>query len=746
MRVRELSPLACKDESQDVNQESALIPCHLSFRRRPLLGCSSKRRFSETEKARARLRSVDPVVTFSLSLASFLSYHHHNLNEIAAVAMSASNLLPAGLPSSWQEVTVLIEQLQLQLQLFVLQTDLYLFQLFPALRSGAIRSPTSLILTGLVIFAVSRIGSTISAHVAEQGVSITIAAPPQAQPGWTGAILEKPQIRDAAKLGKIVCYDPATAYLIGEVDADTPATIAAKIARAKAAQASWGRSKFALRRKALRTMQKWVVRDAETIARVAARDTGKTAVDAAFGELLTTCSKLSWTISNGEKVLRKETRANNLLLMHKVCEVHHVPMGVVAACVSWNYSAHNVMGPIIAAVFSGNAIVVKASELVAWSAHYFVDAIRECLRVSGCDPELVQLVTCFPEAAEVLTQSPEIAHITFIGSEPVGRLVAMAATKELTPVTLELGGKDPAILLKDADLKYFGSTFMRSCFQGAGQNCIGIERFIVDAAIADKLVSLVEPRIRALQLGSFMDDAPFGRSSSSGKRAKGAADEARVDMGAMITDARFGRLEELIADAVSQGAKLVVGGRRFSHPKWKHGHYFSPTLLTDVTPAMVIANEELFAPIFLIMPFATGQLDAALTIANATRYGLGSSIFGANLEQCTYVADRLQAGMVNINDFGVSYLNQGLPFGGVKKSGYGRFAGPEGLLGLTSPKAVTRDRFFSWVRTGIPPRLDYPLAQPAKSWAFVNGLVRFAYADGLVARARGILDLILNGA
>ncbi|KAI3485034.1 hypothetical protein L1887_51707 [Cichorium endivia] len=251
-------------------------------------------------------------------------------------------------------------------------------------------------------------GSYLSAYIAEQGVSVSIRAPPQAHPGWSSTVLEKPHIRDAAKPGKIICYDPATAYLIGEVDADTREDDRAKIARAKQAQVAWASSSFAVRRKLMRTMQRWVVRDAETITRVAARDTGKTAIDAAFGELLTTCSKLAWTIGNGERVLQTETRPNNLLLMHKVCEVRHEPMGVVGACVSWNYSAHNVLGPIIASLFAGNAIVVKASELVAWSAHYFVDAVRECLRASGCDPELVQLVTCFPEEAEALTQSADM--------------------------------------------------------------------------------------------------------------------------------------------------------------------------------------------------------------------------------------------------------------------------------------------------------------------------------------------------
>ncbi|KAI3485036.1 hypothetical protein L1887_51709 [Cichorium endivia] len=165
---------------------------------------------------------------------------------------------------------------------------------------------------------------------------------------------------------------------------------------------------------------------------------------------------------------------------------------------------------------------------------------------------------------------------------------------------------------------------------------------------------------------------------------------------------------------------------------------------------MAIANEELFAPVFVVMPFKSGDLDAAIGIANSTRYALGSSVFSATRAHCDYIAARIHAGMVNINDFGVSYLNQGLPFGGVKKSGYGRFAGPEGLLALTQPKAVTRDRLFSLLKTGIPPPLDYPMHKPARSWGFVNALVGFAYAPSIPARAKAILDphpqlcLILN--
>ncbi|KDN41159.1 ALDH-like protein [Tilletiaria anomala UBC 951] len=591
----------------------------------------------------------------------------------------------------------------------------------------------------------------------ERANPIRLECPLAAWPGYSGPILEELSIEAKDKPGMIQCYDPATGYHLGDVLADTAETINVKIECAEAAQKKWKKSSWAKRRQLMNSIQKWIISDCETIARVAARDTGKTAVDAAFGELLTTCAKTAWISKNGEKVLTPETRPNNLLLAHKTCKVFHEPYGVVCACVSWNYPAHNVLGPILSSLFAGNAIVIKSSELVAWSSSWFILGIRACLASCNIDQNLVQLVTCFPEHAEALTQHPKIAHITFIGSETVGRKVAQAATNELTPVTLELGGKDPAIILKDANLKYFNSTFMRACFQAVGQNCIGIERFVVSDAIVDKFIAIIEPRIKALRCGSFLDDTPFARGfvgeppqsdigrevSKKGSNTVKEGTDQQVDCGAMISDARFGHLEALIEDAVKQGAKLLVGGKRWQHPKWTKGHYFQPTLITNVTPDMMIAQEELFAPIFLVLPFKGEDWKQAVAIANSTRYGLGSSVFGGNRGICEKVADGLDAGMVNINDFAVSYLNQGLPFGGVKKSGYGRFAGPEGLLGVTTPKVITRDTFFSIIRTGIPRPLDYPFNNAITSWNFVCGLLKFAYGESDES-FKGLGQLIWN--
>ena len=172
------------------------------------------------------------------------------------------------------------------------------------------------------------------------------------------------------------------------------------------------------------------------------------------------------------------------------------------------------------------------------------------------------------------------------------------------------------------------------------------------------------------------------------------------------------------------------------------GHYFSPTLLVDVTPSMSIAREELFAPICILM--RAPSLSAAISIANSTPYALGSSVFGsdkADLERCV---NELQAGMVAVNDFAVYYVVQ-LPFGGVKGSGYGRFAGEEVMIAICNTKSVCRDRWPRLVRTRIPAALDYPIKNGRRAWAFAKGVVEVGYVEGLGRWVRAVIEVVKNG-
>ena len=383
------------------------------------------------------------------------------------------------------------------------------------------------------------------------------------------------------------------------------------------------------------------------------------------------------------------------------------------------------MGPLISALFTGSAIVVKASESTAWSTQYFASIARSALASCGHSPNLVQPLLCWPQAAGHLTSHPDISHITFIGSRPIAHHVAASAAKSLTPVCIELGGKDPAIILDDVkNLHQLASILMRGTFQSAGQNCIGIERIICLPKIYQGLIFILEERIEELRTGSSLDDPD------------------NVDVGAMISDSRFQQLEDLITDAVRQGARCLVGGKRYTHPKYSKGHYFQPTLLVDVTPSMRIANEELFAPICVLMPVTS--VAHAIEIANSTLYALGASVFGTNASALQRVTNEVKAGMVSVNDFAVYYAVS-LPFGGVKDSGYGRFGGAEGLRNICNTKAVCCDRLPGWIGTSIPPALDYPIIGARKAWDVCRGVVELGYGIGLSMRAEGLWRIISNG-
>lgn len=214
-------------------------------------------------------------------------------------------------------------------------------------------------------------------------------------------------------------------------------------------------------------------------------------------------------------------------------------------------------------------------------------------------------------------------------------------------------------------------------------------------------------------------------------------------MGSMISSASFTRLETLISSAVSQGAVLHCGGRRFSHPKYPNGAYFTPTLLSNITPNMAIAQTELFAPILLLMRADT--VDEAISIANSTSYALGASVFGdPSLPSTQKCIHRVRAGMVSVNDFGVYYAC-GMPFGGAKGSGYGRFSGEEGLRSLCNIKSICEDwSVVEWlgVRTRIPDLLQYPITDGGRGWEVCKGIIETGYAVGVQGRFLGIRRLL----
>lgn len=581
------------------------------------------------------------------------------------------------------------------------------------------------ILASLVVIALTAF-VTITQRKKQKGSVFTLDPPSQSKPHWKGKRIENRSVRIPGEPEYIQCYCPATGQFLGKFLTDSEKDINNKVGAAKKAQKAYRSTTFDQRRQVLLTIKNFICENQEKIVRVACRDSGKTVIDASMGEVLVTLEKIAWIIQNGEKALSTSVRPgpSNILMRYKKAEVRYEPLGTVAAMVSWNYPFHNLMGPIVAALFTGNACIVKCSEQVLWSSQWFIQIAQLALKSCGLDSNLVQLVCTFPEMADTFTSHPEIDHITFIGSQPVAKKVCRAASDSLTPLVVELGGKDAVVVCDDyADLQSLSSILMRGTFQSSGQNCIGIERVIAVGEAYTKLVDILALRVPQLRLGSGIDQLED------------------VDMGAMISDGRFGQIESLIEQAVTQGARLICGGHRFIHPNYPHGHFFEPTLLVDVTPDMGIAQNEIFGPVLLMMK-AQNESDA-IDIINSTEFALGASVFSGNFHRANRLTDSIFSGNVAINDFATFYLCQ-LPFGGAKQSGYGKFGGEEGLRGLCLEKSVCYDK-LSFIKTSIPKSLDYPIQNGKRGWAFVESLNMAGYGEGLWQRAKAVIGLARNG-
>jgi acyl-CoA reductase-like NAD-dependent aldehyde dehydrogenase len=531
----------------------------------------------------------------------------------------------------------------------------------------------------------------------------------------------------------IDCECPADGRRLGHHIPSKPADIDEAIKHATTAQHAWSPT-FSQRRRLLKTLLRYILDHQESIVAACCLDSGKTKIDACFGEILVTAEKLQWTIKHGERALAPSRRSTNLLMCYKKNTVVYEPLGVVAACVSWNYPFHNFISPVISALFAGNAIIVKPSEQTCWSSAYFTDIVRGALTACGHSPELVQNVVCWPDVGDHLTSHPGISHITFIGSREVAHKVCASAAKVLTPVTVELGGKDPAIVLDDTlgNLDEVAAILMRGVFQSAGQNCIGIERVIALPKVHDRLVDIVLPTIHHMRLGSVLLHDQ-NRSPPT------------LDMGSMISSRSFTKLESLISSAVAQGATLHTGGHVSPHNSYPNGHYFLPTLLSNVKPSMLIAQTELFGPVFLLM--CADSVDDAIRIANSTSYGLGASVFGHSQRDVQKCVRGINAGMVSVNDFG-SYYACSMPFGGVKGSGYGRFGGEEGLRALCNVKSICEDAAWArWMgmRTRIPALLQYPIPDGRAAWEMCMGIVELGYGIGLKEKVKGLWRLVKAG-
>lgn len=515
---------------------------------------------------------------------------------------------------------------------------------------------------------------------------------------------------------RVKCYEPATMKYLGFFPALKPDEVKERVKHARKAQEVWSKSSFKQRRQFLRILLKYIIEHQQLICEISSRDTGKTMVDASLGEIMTTCEKITWLLSEGERWLRPEYRSSGRSMLHKRSKVEFYPLGVIGAIVSWNYPFHNIFNPMLAAVFSGNGIVIKISENASWSGCFYMRIIQAALASVGAPENLVDVITGFAETGEALVSS--VDKVIFVGSPGVGRMIMRNASEMLTPVTLELGGKDAFIVCEDVDLSHVAQIAVRAAFQSSGQNCAGAERFYVHQDIHSSFVAEIVKIVKSISAGPPL--------------------AGKYDMGAICMQEHSERLQSLVNDAVDKGAEIVCRGSVGNIGAGAVDQYFPPTVLVNVNHTMKLLQEEVFGPIMPIMKFSSDE--EAVKLANDSRYGLGCAVFSGSQRRARRIASQLHCGVAAINDFASNYMCQSLPFGGVKESGFGRFAGIEGLRACCLMKSVVEDRWWPYIKTKIPKPIQYPVAE--NGFEFQESLVETLYSLNIWDRLRALVNVL----
>ncbi|KAL8153672.1 hypothetical protein V2J09_011432 [Rumex salicifolius] len=510
--------------------------------------------------------------------------------------------------------------------------------------------------------------------------------------------------------------DALCASLISFEDLWDGLPVKERVAQARKAQKIWANSSFKQRRQFLRILLKYIIEHQDLICEISSRDTGKTMVDASLGEIMTTCEKLTWLLSEGERWLKPEYRSCGRSMLHKSSKVEFHPLGVVGAIVSWNYPFHNIFNPMLAAVFAGNGVVIKVSEHASWSGCFYFRIIQAALAAVGAPENLVDVITGFAETGEALVSS--VDKIIFVGSPGVGKMIMKKASETLIPVTLELGGKDAFIVCEDVDVAHVAQIAVRGVLQSSGQNCAGAERFYVHRDIYNSFVSQVVKIVKSVRAGPPL--------------------AGRYDMGAICMQDHSERLHNLVNDALDKGAEIVGRGSFGNLGTDAVDQFFPPTIIVNVNHSMQLMQEEVFGPIMPIMKFDTDE--EAIRLANDSKYGLGCAVFSGRQSRARKIASQIQCGVVAVNDFASNYMCQSLPFGGVKDSGFGRFAGVEGLRACCLVKSVVEDRWWPYIKTVIPKPIRYPVS--ANAFEFQQSLVEALYGLNIWDRLRALIEVV----
>ncbi len=461
---------------------------------------------------------------------------------------------------------------------------------------------------------------------------------------------------------KIASMNPATGEVLRQFDCAGKSEVEAAVARARLAQPAWAQLGVRRRIEVLRKFQESLHAKKSEIAVAITREAGKPIAEALVTEVLVVLDAARFLIDNAWSLLRDEPVPHgNLATKLKRGYLVREPHGVIGIISPWNYPFSIPATETLAALVAGNAVVLKPSELTPLVAL----ELAELLHDAGVPQDVFQVVIGDGTAGAALLHSP-IDKLVFTGSVSTGKRIAALAAERLLPVVLELGGKDPMLVLDDANVDVASSAAVWGAFVNAGQACLSVERCYVHRSLYERFLTACAEKTKKLHVGNGVD--------------------AQSDAGPMIHERQLRIVESHVDDAKSHGARVLAGGARLAE---LGPNFYAPTVLADVTHDMRIMREETFGPILPIMPFDTE--DEAVRLANDSEFGLAASVWTRDSKRGEMLARRIHAGTVMVNDviscFGISEA----PHGGFKASGVGRTHGRFGLDEMVRLKYVDVD-------------------------------------------------------
>lgn len=474
------------------------------------------------------------------------------------------------------------------------------------------------------------------------------------------AVLERPEVKPTVESREqIAVKNPVTNAVIGSVPIMSREEVQTAAARARAAQPAWEARGVKERARLMRVWSDLLWADQEQAIKKVRSETGKTQIGA-WLEVFVMDNTVAYYQHHAPRLLRPQTRGS-LIPGKQKARVHYKAHGVCGFITPWNYPLNNALIDLIPALIAGNTVLLKPSEVTPFTAMYAIDLMYK----AGIPRDVIQVLTGAGSTGAALLDY--VDYISFTGSTATGKKVAARAAERLIPCSLELGGKDPLIVLKDADIDLAASGTLVGALENCGQVCISTERVYVEAPIYDQYVQRIQHYAKQLNVG--------------------AGDDMFTDhVGSLTNERELLRAESQVADAVAKGAKVVHGGKR--RPDLGP-LFYEPTILVNVDHNMDVMKEETFGPLIPIMKVNDAQ--EALKLANDSEYGLSASIFTKDLKRGEELATQIESGDVSVNCTQWVFGTPSLPMGGVKNSGMGRRNGPEGLMRFVKSQSVLLD-------------------------------------------------------